>query len=363
MKKDIGIVTWHYYDNYGSALQAYALQTTIYKLGYTCEFINYRKFKSNNIKIAIKYMLSHLLDFIPLEKRGKYSYKFIQFQYDYLKQSKKTYIIETLKKYNTKYRIFISGSDQIWAPNVFDPIYFLSFVSDEKPKIAYAPSIGLNSIPDSLHNQYCKLLSRFNCLSVREENGAELIKSIVNLEAEVVLDPTLLLGKKDWEELAIKPKTKEDYILCYFLGDNKSHRESAKRVAERLKYKTIFISNYEMDGEIADYVDKYAGPREFLGYVRNAKFIVTDSFHGVVFSIIFNKNFYVFERFSNNNKICQNSRINNILYKVDLKDRLICYEGFIREINEIDYKCVDLLLKAERTKSLKYLKDSISRYI
>jgi preprotein translocase subunit YajC len=365
MKKDIGIITWHYYSNYGSALQAYSLQATIQKLGYSCEFINYRKkkFKSSNIKTAIKYIISYLSIILPKEKRKKYGFRFSRFEYEFLKQRKRTYNAETVKKCNSRYNIFICGSDQIWAPNVFDPIYFLSFVDSTKPKIAYAPSIGLNSIPKELQIDYCNLLSRFDCLSVREEKGAEIINDICNLKAEVVLDPTFLLEEKDWKEVAIEPNINGDYIFVYFLGENKLHRESVRRLAVNLQCKVIAISHFDIDRKIADYVDNYAGPREFLGYIKNAKFILTDSFHGTALSIIFKKNFYVFERFSHKDKICQNSRINNILNKINLKDRLISYGGFIHEICEIDYNDVNILLQAERLKSINYLKNSISKTV
>ena len=115
---------------------------------------------------------------------------------------------------------------------------------------------------------------------------------------------------------------------------------------------------------MTDYVVKYAGPREFLGYIKNAKIIVTDSFHGTVFSIIFRKNFYVFERFSNTDKICQNSRIYNILNKTNLIDRIIKFDGYINNhIHEINYNDVYKLLEAERLNSITYLKDSISKYL
>ena len=282
----------------------------------------------------------------------------------YLKQSLISYDDKTVKKCNSKYRLFICGSDQIWAPNVFDPIYFLSFVDYEKPKIAYAPSIGLDRIPKELEVDYCNLLRRFDCLSVREEKGAELIKNICGLNAKVVLDPTLLLEDKEWLKLSVDPKIEGDYIFAYFLGDNKTHRDSVKWLADRLNCKIVSISQYDLDREMTDYVVKYAGPREFLGYIKNAKIIVTDSFHGTVFSIIFRKNFYVFERFSNTDKICQNSRIYNILNKTNLIDRIIKFDGYINNhIHEINYNDVYKLLEAERLNSITYLKDSISKYL
>jgi hypothetical protein len=364
MKKKVGIITWHYYGNYGSALQSYALQTMICKQGYSCELINYRKlkFKSSRLKTVLKYILSYISIILPKEKKTRYSYSFIRFQYDFLKQSKRTYNAETLKKFNSKYEVFVCGSDQIWAPNVFDPVYFLSFVNDKKPKIAYAPSIGLNSIPDSLHDDYNKLLSRFNCLSVREKRGAELIKNICNLEAEVLLDPTFLLDKIEWQRIAINPVINEEYIFCYFLGKNKAHREAVKKIASQLKCKIISVLHFDMDREFADFLDEFAGPREFLGYVKNAKLIYTDSFHGMAFSINFNKNFYVFERFSSTDNIGQNSRIHNILNKLGLNDHLIKYDNPICRINEIEYDDVNILLEDERKKSINYLKNSISKY-
>ena len=365
MKKDVGLITWHYYLNYGSALQAYALQTIIQKLGYTCEFINYRKkkFRKSNLKILIKYIISHISIVLPRKKREKYSFKFSRFEYTFLKQRKLIYNAKNIKKCNHKYKIFICGSDQIWAPNVFDPIYFLSFVNPDKPKIAYAPSIGLDKIPNELQDKYRNLLRRFDSLSVREEKGAELIYKICNLKAEVVLDPTFLLEKKEWEEILMEPKIEEDYIFVYFLSENKAHEEAVKKLALILGYKIVTVSHSKLNKKMVDYVDNDAGPREFLGYIKNAKLIITDSFHGTIFSIIFKKNFYVFERFSPNDKISQNSRIYNILDKMNLNSRLIHYGSSIDEIKEINYKDVDKLLQIEKLNSINYLKNSISKYI
>lgn len=361
MRKKIGIVTWHYYENFGSALQAYSLQTTISNLGYECEFVNYRKkqFRSSNIKGAIKYILSSLAIFLPKGKRSKYSFRFSRFEYDFLKQRRLSYNEKSVKKCNSKYDIFVCGSDQIWAPNVFNPIYFLSFVEDKKPKIAYAPSIGLNEIPNDLKDSYSNLLSRFDCLSVREQEGADILKKVFNLEAEAVLDPTFLIEKNNWNNLIIEPQIKEEYIFCYFLGENNLQLKLANKIAKDLGCKIISISNPHMDNSSIDIIDKFAGPREFLGYVKNAKMIITDSFHGMAFSINFNKDFYVFERFSNDNKISQNSRIHNILSKLNLEDRLISYNGSINKIDSIDYTDVNKLLECERTKSLEYLKNSL----
>jgi len=363
MEKKIGLVTWHYYSNFGSLLQAYALQTILIDLGYSSEFINYRKikFKSSKLKTAIKYFASYLSIILPKQYREMYSFRFIKFQYDFLKQSKRTYSAETLKKYNSKYDIFICGSDQIWAPNVFDPVYLLSFVDDNKPKISYAPSIGLDSIPISLHDIYRELLNRFDSLSVREEKGAEILKTLFEINAEIVLDPTLL-KKEIWEEIVIKPKINDEYIFCYFLGKNKSHREIVKKIAKKLNYKIITISNFLTDDDLSDYIDKFAGPREFLGYVNNAKLIFTDSFHGAAFSINFNKQFYVFERFSIDDQICQNSRIYNLLAKVGLQNRIIKYNQSFEETEDIEFANVNLLLSKEKEKSMDYLKNSLKKW-
>lgn len=359
--KDIGIVTWHYYPNFGSALQAYAMQEVLQQLGYTCEFINYRKrqFRNSYVKTFIKYIISNLSFMLSKNKREKFSFKFSRFEYEYLRQRRIPYTTKNIIRCNSKYRIFLCGSDQIWAPNVFDPIYFLSFVDSNKAKVAYAASIGLNQIPKELERAYIELLRRFDCLSTREENGAQILRDLLGYDIEVVLDPTMLLSGADWQKLVINPPFNDDYIFVYFLGDNPLHRETVKNMARTMNYKIVTVSKFPADQELADFVDAYAGPKEFLGYVKNAKFVITDSFHGVCFSIIYRKDFYAYERFSNDDTICQNSRIHNLLKRLKLEERIIKFSTVKAFYTSINYAEVEDLLHAERSKSMNFLRNAL----
>lgn len=169
MKKDIGILTWFNHDNFGGSLQAYALQEVLERLGYTSEFIDYRNKKTikSYLRKNLKYFLSFVPFLLPKKNRKVLKSKFRNFEHNLLNITKKIYTKDNIEYVNKKFKGFICGSDQIWAPNVFDPIYFLSFVND-KPKLTYAPSIGLNQIPDELKDKYYSLIHDLDCLSVRE---------------------------------------------------------------------------------------------------------------------------------------------------------------------------------------------------
>lgn len=365
MKKDIGILTWFDHDNYGGSLQAYSLQYILKQFGYSSEFIDYKSKKT--IKSYVRKNLKYFLHYVPFLLPKKYhkfiKSKFRKFEHDFLDITKEIYTKDNIEDANDKFKGFICGSDQIWAPNVFDSIHFLSFV-DDKPKLAYAPSIGLNRIPKELKDKYSSLIHDLDSVSIREKKGSQIINDICNIEAKVVVDPCFLLNKKYWDNFAKDPHLNEDYIFVYLLGANEKHINEVKKLASKLDCKIISLSRYEIEGEERQLGDPYAGPKEFLGYIKNAKSIVTDSFHGTTFSLIFNKDFYAYERFSDNNPINQNSRIYNILNKADINERLIKFNKPINyKTSDIDYKKVNLNLDQEINKSLEYLKNNLSKYI
>ena len=354
--KRIGIITWHNYPNVGSALQAYALHTYINGHGGNAKIINYSTFGHPSLWF-LRLLLSKFDCFIPKKISEKLHYRFISFESKYLKETHLLTTVRQLEALNDVFDVFVCGSDQIWAPNVYNDVYLLSFVNERNKKVSYAASIGLPRFPDSLIESYKKWFSRFDYISVREQQGADLIKNSFNLDCSVVLDPTLLLTRQEWEIIERKNKHPQRYVLCYLLGEQESHRKIVENFAVANNLGIICISRFGIDIRPKFMTNTDVGPREFIDYVHNADFVFTDSFHGVCFSVIFNKCFYVLRRFSNDDPINQNSRIENILSLLGLDSRLI--NEVPKTIEAIDYAPVNNRLQDLRENSHQFLKQAI----
>lgn len=354
----IGVLTWHNHCNCGGNLQAYALKTVLNKLGYNVKFINYVGNKKNYfiiIKRMIRRILSYCLPHYTV-------WGFDLFQKKYLPETRAVKKTE-LSRLNKEFDTFICGSDQIWAPTLYDSAYFLDFVSVKKRKIAYAPSIGLNNIPDKLVSDYRLLLNKFNYIGVREENAKCLLENKCDIECCTVLDPTLLLGKEDYEVLEKKIIADEDYIFCYFLNQNNWYSNIIDRISKNYNCKLIVYSLDKRNANVADEWIDFIYPELFLSYIHNAKAIVTDSYHGTIFSIIYCKPFINLLRFSEDDPICQNSRIYDLLKKVGLEKRAISVdnqEDGLEIFNELDYNEVEQNISYYRRESLEFLINSLS---
>lgn len=352
---DVGILTWHYYTNVGSNLQAYALYRVIRSLGYSCEFINYRKGETESLPRRACKTLCSAIDwrvqgFIPPRLRVQ-AYRF---QLDNFKQSPLLQKKDLLD-YCTRYKMLLCGSDQIWAPNVLDPTYLLDFAAaTDIPKYSYASSIGLPAIPRDLQGLYKSYLSKFNRITVRERQGAELIEPILGHKVDWVLDPTFLLDAQEWRQIARPYQLpSQPYLFCYLLGNTLEHRDWIDEMAKKNGLYVLCMSDQKMERRFGWTHLKYVGPREFLGYLDRAAFVVTDSFHGMALSINLNKDFYVLERFKASDAICQNSRIMNVLDAFSIQDRLL--KRAYTSLNKVDWVSVNAKVCIEKKRSQEML--------
>lgn len=361
----IGIITWHYYNNVGSNLQAYAMQKILKNLGHKPIFINYRYkiYKDSFLKKIIKNFCIKIDKFFPNLINEKMRFGAYRFQKEELNQTEEIYDKKKLEKIASKFDAVVCGSDQIWAPNVFDEVYMLSFVDQQIKKIAYAPSIGLNVIPENLIEKYKKYIRRIDNVSTREDNGVKLLKEYCDIEATQVLDPTLLIEKDEWLELTKGENSiNEKYIFIYLLGEKEWIRNWIQEFSNNLKMKVILLSNFKNDKKYTDFHYKAVGPKKFIKLISEAQYVLTDSFHGMIFSILLKKQFYIFDRFNSDEKLCQNSRIISLLKLLELEDRRIKSNDKVKLLEKkIDYEKTDKSLKKEREKSLKFLLDSLSR--
>ncbi len=352
----IGIITFHRADNYGAIFQTYSLQRFISENICDCQVIDYysdeieRKSKfpnKKNYNSLSTYFKSVLMFFIYCGRHKKF-----ELFRNKMNLSNK-YLKNDLIKTNEIFDSFITGSDQVWNWNCTkgDTAYFLDFVSANKKKNSYAASFAISEIPVCLQKDYYSLLNNFNSISVREKKGVEIVSNLLKREAVLSIDPTFLLSLKDWKKLAIMPKTKKKYILIYQLTVTESLIDFAKKLSKKTHYSLIIIPNSFKYFLKAKYLFK-ASPEEWLGLFYNAQYIITNTFHGVAFSIIMNKPFFV-EVLANINKTT--SRIENILDAFNLQDRKIDNRDLIHFDKKIDWDIINEKINCERKKSLIYL--------
>lgn len=360
----LGIMTWVHYRNYGTALQVTALSETLRNIGADPYVIDYTP--CGFFRSIPDYSLSGIIR--KFRKRNSFNGQFFlneekeqlfdNFIKRYLKFTEKCDDLSDLENLNRYYDGFVCGSDQIWSPLVFNPHYFLDFIKDSNKKIAYSPSFGMKSIDDDyVKYETKKLLADFKHLSVREEEGKKIIESLTTKIADVVLDPTLLLTKHQWETLLdLKSREEKPYMFVYMLGYDKKHWEEIYKIATQLNLEVKVIPVYDEDLNRPGCVDFAVGPNEFLDLLYNATYICTDSFHGLAFSVNFKKNFTVFKRFKNNDTKNQNSRVMNLLEALGLEERLF-EEGYT--LQKINYDKIENTVEELRKKSIEYLKNAI----
>lgn len=338
--KKIGIITLNGNINLGNRLQNYALQKTLEELNFNVDtlwFCDAKSYIKEKAKKTLFYFTS------------KRKYNFLNFSNKYIKT--KYYLKSNI---SDKYDYFVAGSDQIWNYNFpdFNENMFLMFSPKEK-NISYAASFGIDSIKDEKKDLFKKGLSNFKNISVREDKGKEIVDSLLKInQTEVLIDPTMLLDRRKWEEIMKKPKNIEGkkYILNYFLGTLSEKKK--KDINDFAKKNGCEVIN------ILDKKDQFYeyGPSEFLYLVKNAFLICTDSFHSSVFSIIFDRPFIIFDRDDKEEKM--NSRIDTLLNKFEIKNRR--YQDQITEKNiQHDYSKAYEVLKKEQEKSIIFLKKSL----
>ena len=268
-----------------------------------------------------------------------------------------------------KYDAVLVGSDQNWLPGFsFGNFTSLRFVPDNVRKISYATSLGVSDYPKYCWPSSRKAWSRIDFLSVREQQGADIIKQVCGPDSsvQVVVDPTYLLTKTQWEGLIpIEKKSDQKYVFCYFLGNDDNSKKIARQFADEKHLKLVSVLSTEsfsdIDKTFADRIVRESSPEDFVNWIRGAEYVFTDSFHGTAFSVINEKQFFIFYR-KRAETSSRNSRIDNILGKWGLKDRLILpgvQDVDFSSLTSIDYEKVNVLVSKEREKSLTFLKEAL----
>lgn len=383
-KKRIGLAIVTYTINYGTFLQAFATQTAIENLGYDTTILNINSVIDDVSKARKRYFIGQLLNYAEvksyaatvnaiIQKKINPKYKeyyqerekkFKEFHDKYFKIGPLCDSWEGLRQYCLNFSSIVVGSDQLWRPaNIAGNFYTLNFVPDEINKVSYATSFGLKNIRENQKTVATRFLNRIQHLSCREQSGVQIIEDLTHRRAKLVCDPTLLLTKDEWDNYVIdNPIIDGDYILTYLLSNNIEHRKYVRKLAEATGCKVVGVLHgagyVSGDERFVDEAPKNIGPFEFLNLIKYAKCVCTDSFHGCVFSTIYEKNYYAFKRFSDQDKMSTNTRVTNLLQQLGIRNRLVeNFENF--DLSPIDYLAVTEKASQFRAESLNYLASSL----
>ena len=386
--KRIGIIT-HYFKNknYGGNLQAYALSEIITKQGFYTEQICFDKteiclpffkriFSSGIIGLIKKiwcFPKKKIVGFLKNSekkthkvfiRRNKAMYHFNQ---KIIPHSDGVYNTQTIKECVGNYDVFITGSDQVWNFTWYHPPYFLDFVPSDKIKMSYAASIAKNSLTKEQKEIFKKSLKDYKAVSVREPSAVKLLEGLSPVEVKTTLDPTLLLRKEDWDEVCADRVIEEEYCFCYFLGENKEERKIATDFAKKHNLKLVFIPHATgVDISLPDLKMKgeklyEVSPEQFLSLIKHAKYVFTDSFHAVVFSNIYQKQYFVFNR---SKKGEMSSRIVDITALFNQSERFCAGKEretleYVESLSEIDYSQPNEKFEQLKKESIEFLISNI----
>jgi len=349
----IFISTMHAAHNYGAALQAFSLQTTLRKMGYDSQFVQVKQprypklvFPKNILKIPF-----FLLNFWGLYKSDV---RFNQFRENFMCTTD-TYCDEAmLIQRASDADVYLAGSDQVWNPLSAKPRHFFCYVPDEKKKISYAASMGIDYIPDNKLDFFKTNVNRFSHISVREESAKEILKEITEKTIEVNIDPVFLQTADQWQTImAAKPIIKKPYILVYVLYRPPWLNDALKVLHKKTGMEIVLVSDSSYRRIYRTKTVYSAGPQEFLRLFEDASAVVTSSFHGTAFSMIFRKPFYAIV----NPKAP--TRITSLLKMFGLESVIASSQkdfdsGFSKFPDDFEE-----VWKRERERSLKYLKKAI----
>ncbi len=375
--KKVAVVNRTNLKNYGSVLQAYALCEAIRNLGYESEIIweegtlskNYDFRPNKVISTGIKLLLHPKLikstfSSVQYVQKHVISEKTVQLFDDFVKTQvkRKFYPASFMNKRGVGkiYDKFVCGSDQVWCTTTVyvDPLMYLRFAPQEK-RIAYGPSLGRDYIPDYNKKKMRRYINSIPDVSVREYIGQKLIEELTGRNVPVVLDPTLLVEKSMWDTVKAEQREERNYVLCYFLSTptEETQLKLLRYLNQAGKLVIALNSRLEYVEQSVRVIYPDCGPREFISYVDCADCVITDSYHGMLFSIIFHKEFWSVER--EYGDYDQSSRQLSVLQLLNLNRYCRAGDEFNRE--PIDYAAVDKMLEVEREKSVAYLRKALGR--
>lgn len=364
---NIKTITCHNVYNHGAALQEFALLAYLEQEGHAVKAINYQPdylansykiFKVNSPKWENNFLkrLIYITLKLPKNLSNLRRYKaFDTFNKKYIKETDTLYKTNSdIKKNLPDADAYICGIDQIWNTlfqNGKDLAFYLNFVPKEKLKISYAASFAIDSIQNNLKSFVKENVEKLDVVSVREKSGLNILEDLNIKNATQVLDPVFLMEDTFWDTI-ISERIEGDYILIYDFDSNEVIQKVALKIAKTNNLR-IFALNKNI--RYADQVYWSIGPDQFLALMKDAKFVLTNSFHAVAFSLIFNKEFFVFNR---QEKI--NTRMKDLLSDLNIEERLISDAEEYKDVKAINYKIVNSTLDNLILNSRQFLKRALS---
>ena len=383
----INIITLSCAYNYGALLQTFGLYEFLSSLGHDVKIINYipKRYDiessensdlwlRNSYKYNSSYIRRMIFKLIVFPSIVKSSIPFREFLRRNIKLTREYKSAEELILDYPQGDLFITGSDQVWNSDflwkeekVKEPIdspYYLSFVHDSDAKIAYASSFGKSELSNEEKEYVKKYLKRYNAISVREESGKKILKNI-NIDSEIVADPTILCDKNSWRKIAGKRTHSKKYLLAFGINPDDRFLNLVKKIASHLNLPSLFLVTSNLFKAKHPLLDSVILPDvgEWLSLFRDSEFVITDSFHGTVFSTIYNKKFI---SIVSRDKSRFSGRITDYLSRIGLEDRCVNLKCNYKEIEniimqDIDYEIVNIQREKFRLQSEKWLMDSIDR--
>lgn len=365
----IGIITMHKVHNFGSHLQAYALQERIKLLGNDVTLIDYKypnEFHKNKLTLTsiVKktvffpyYIRNSLITFVQKRKFKTFENHFFNLSVPFNSQKE-------IENNELSYDLYITGSDQVWNPRFAkgDTVFMLSFVKQDVEKIAFGPSLAVSEIPYNYIHNYKEWLSKYKRIGVRDNNTKVVLENLLGYEVDRVTDPVFLLSKEQWELIAKRSSKSYPkkfifvFILTYSFNPYPEIIEFIKRIREYYNLPVVFYNvSLKRKIQIKPELNIYSAKVEdFLWLIKNADFIVTSSFHVTAFSIIFEKQFLAFT-----NNIEKDSRIIDLCNDLSIKNYCTLENFSLEKISKIDYQSVRPNLKKMIDSSLRFLEEAI----
>lgn len=361
----IGILTMYYGNiSHGGLLQAFALQKTLEEFGYDAQVISY---DYNYHKRSWLRTMAHEIKRIPYYtlcfRYGDHTDKKYR-EYMTMVPHSKYYTPDTISEIENEYDVIIVGSDQVWNETYCDEAFYLSFARDEIKKVAYAASVGKDFLSETQIKDLVAKISSFSAISVREKNLQEELNRSMRKPAAYVCDPTMLHDRSFWASHSNEKIVKGDYILLYILSPNERIIEHTNRFANKARLPLVTVPNVNCNMKnnettTGDIQAWSVGPKEFLRLIMDAECVITDSFHCTVFSLIFNKEFFCFNR--ENCGEAMNSRLKSLLKYCGVDNRLIASDRLLEsdKFQIIDYSLVNKQIEEFAKESREWLKESL----
>lgn len=354
----VSIITMTSTYNYGATLQAFALQKSVESLGHSCEFIDhYRVCDNEHRKVNILDFSKENFLKIPYRRKLEKGYSnFELFYKEHMNMGKRKYKNDDeLMLDPPMYDAYITGSDQVWNPRELKPKYYLKFAPERAKKISYAASLGVSNISDKDKKVMADYLKNMDAISVREKQGKQTIEPLTNKKVNLNCDPIFLLDREKWRSYE-KPieRVQGEYLLCYMIYKPKWMNKWIREIKKKTNKKIIFVGLSGYRPVVHDKFIRTAGPSEFLWLIDHASGVITSSFHGAAFSIMFGKPLIAIP------DPPRPARIRNLLETYGLSECELCECDNNFEFKEYDYRNIESKMRAFRDVSIRYLSDNLT---